>query len=135
MGARSAPDTASFTDSPRPIRLDGDHVTGFGNDVLVRVRRVVGSRFDDVMVNGNLSRRLWGSDGDDTIDGRGGDDVLDADYLARGVAVAMWGGFGDDQFYGGPGMEMVNAGWHRAGDVCFSELAESVGCEFLRRWP
>ncbi len=55
-------------------------------------------------------------------------------FVTRGVTVAMKGGFGDDRFYGGPGIELVNAGRHRAGDVCFSKLTESVGCEFLRRW-
>ena len=68
---------------------------GFGNDTLIGIENVVGSRGNDIL-RGDAGRTVLsgGGDGQDTLDGRAGNDVL---LLGNGLTDAF-GGDGNDLF-------------------------------------
>jgi Ca2+-binding RTX toxin-like protein len=79
-------DLAEFFESPGPVEgdLETDLVTGHGEDRLVGIEGLVGSSFDDVLLGDDASNLLVGEEGDDLIMARGsgpleglGADVLD----------------------------------------------------------
>ncbi|HEY7876052.1 MAG TPA: calcium-binding protein [Actinomycetota bacterium] len=133
----------SYGDAPRGVRVDlaARRATGWGNDVLKKVRGVSGSLFADVLIGDRNDNFLGGSDsfdeknndGHDVLRGKGGDD----DLYGLGGADDIYGGAGDDRLngdrqenysgpdklYGGPGR-----------DRCFyGERYE--GCERKRDEP
>ena len=62
--------------------------TGVGNDTLVSIEQVLGSRFADTLIGDAQSNRLWGYGGNDSLSGGAGFDFLN-------------GGAGDDTIDGG----------------------------------
>jgi Ca2+-binding RTX toxin-like protein len=78
-----------FTSSPGPVDVDlaDGTATGNGTDVIGGIEGVFGSPFADVL-EGDSQRNLFlGVGGDDTIDGREGDDAV-AYWLASGPVTA-----------------------------------------------
>ncbi|MGB6230565.1 MAG: hypothetical protein WBF53_10610, partial [Litorimonas sp.] len=66
-------------------------------DTFTGVENLEGSAFDDVLTGDDLSNRLYGGRGDDTVDGGGGDD-----YIVGGTGTdILTGGAGADTFYAG----------------------------------
>lgn len=48
----------------------------FGNDTLVNVENLIGSRGDDVITGSTVSNTLQGGEGNDTLNGKEGNDIL-----------------------------------------------------------
>ena len=69
-------DTVAYDFAPRGVHIDLAFgiATGWGRDFLVSVERAVGSAFDDYIHGDDGPNDLVGNDGNDLIDGRGGDD-------------------------------------------------------------
>jgi Ca2+-binding RTX toxin-like protein len=72
--------------------LTTGRASGEGRDRLLRVERIFGSRFDDVLTGDEHANSLSGSQGADSLRGRGGNDRLD-------------GNDGSDDLDGGPGSD------------------------------
>jgi Ca2+-binding RTX toxin-like protein len=101
-------------------RLDG--VAGASGDALgdtfISIERIIGSNFNDIFVGSNdfVTRDfIVAQDGDDTIYGLNGDDVLDGedgnDTLYGGAgADFLVGGLGNDNIYGGAGADDMRGG-------------------------
>jgi Ca2+-binding RTX toxin-like protein len=110
-------DTASFAGSPAPVSVNLTAGTSFGEgaDVisLGTVERVVGSRFNDLIVGNALPNVLNGQLGHDRIWGLGGNDSL-------------LGSSGNDLLNGGVGNDLANGSV--GFDACAAEV--EVSCEF-----
>lgn len=82
----------------RPIFVDlsaGYGLDGFGgNDTLIGIEGILGSRHADTILGGSAGERLRGNAGDDRLDGRAGDDEIH-------------GGAGDDTIQGGAGLDVA----------------------------
>ncbi|MCC5621937.1 calcium-binding protein [Nostoc sp. CHAB 5715] len=100
-------DTAVYFDASSGVGVDlsaGLVVGGSGNDTLVSIERVLGSRFSDVLIGSNANESFLGGFGDDSIDGGGGIDTVEYGFvgssvivdLANGVAI---GGAGTDSIF------------------------------------
>jgi Ca2+-binding RTX toxin-like protein len=128
-------DTASFAGSLATVtaRLETGTATGNGNDTLVHIENLIGSRLADSLTGNSLANTIWGGDGDDYIDGLEGDDILlgeagndtivgglGNDYLAGQAGNdrlfgndgrdTIEGGDGDDQIDGGAGNDLLYGG-------------------------
>ena len=101
------PDIASFT-TPWAVNVDlsaGTATTdGFGNDTLVGIEHLVGSRENDTLVGDAGDNLIIGNAGDDSMDGREGVDEV-AFFDARqsvvadlGAGTADAGAWGADEF-------------------------------------
>lgn len=78
--------------------------TGSGQDAIVQVEDVTGSRFADRIIGSIGDNTLSGLDADDTLTGAGG-----ADLLSGGNGLdTLLGGIGDDQLYAGSGNDVLN---------------------------
>jgi Ca2+-binding RTX toxin-like protein len=110
-------DRAAYWDASGPITVslvDGT-ATGDGTDTLSTIEGVHGSPYDDTITGNDADNfELFGNDGNDTIYGRAGNDLLN-------------GGNGDDTLYGeagydyldgGPGTNTVDGG--PDGDYCIN---------------
>ena len=89
-------DLVFFTDSPVPVsvNLAAGTAAGWGNDTILAVEAVRGSRFPDTLSGNGASNYLDGGPSADILDGRGGPDGLDGDA-------------GNDILRGGPGYDVV----------------------------
>jgi Ca2+-binding RTX toxin-like protein len=93
-------DTVYYGDARRNpvfVSLDGlanDGEAGEGDNVGVDVENVSGGSGDDTIIGSALPNRLIGGGGTDTIQGLGGDDVLDGDHLDGGPGADTMSGFG-----------------------------------------
>ncbi len=84
--------------------LDGTATGGAGNDLLTNFNQVRGSDFDDTLLGSDhedYTEMFEGRAGNDSIDGRGGFDMVRYDYASSGVTVnlvtgAVTGGAGND---------------------------------------
>lgn len=86
-----------------------------GNDTLINIERVFGSRGDDHISGTANGEDLYGYWGDDVIDGRGGDDTLygydDNDTLIGGAGNdTLYGQEGNDTLRGGAGDDHLDGG-------------------------
>jgi Ca2+-binding RTX toxin-like protein len=76
------------------VDLRSGTVDGPGQDTLIGINTVYGSRYDDVLRGDRHTNRLYGYAGDDVVAARGGrDDAI--------------GGPGNDQLDGGPGRDYL----------------------------
>lgn len=84
------------------VDLSAGTATGVGNgdDTLIGIEDVNGTRYADTVTGGLESNQLRGYNGDDTLVGGGGDDVLD-------------GGVDTDRLDGGPGTDTCRSGEQR----------------------
>jgi Ca2+-binding RTX toxin-like protein len=85
----------AFAPGPIAVDLGAGTASGWGEDVLVGVHNVMGSRFGDVM---------HGSSGVDCLDGDAGDDTL----LSLGGDDCLYGGAGADSIDGGAGSDLIS---------------------------
>ena len=74
---------------------------GSGNDTLISIERVIGSRFNDVLTGSNANEFFLGGLGNDTINGGGGVDTVEYNFVGSGVIVNLTtgsssGGGGND---------------------------------------
>jgi Ca2+-binding RTX toxin-like protein len=97
QGSKDAFVEVDYESSPEPVTVDlgAGTETGWGNDTLVRVTIVDGSKFDDTMKGSGGLNGLYGDAGNDTLSGLGGPDYLP-------------GGPGDDKIDGGPGYDWLD---------------------------
>jgi Ca2+-binding RTX toxin-like protein len=105
---------------------------GQGNDTLVSIRRVRGSRYHDYLVgddNDNVFHAgdgidtLKGGMGADTLRGEGGDDTLEGEQGPD----HLWAGDGDDHLVGGPGDDEIRG---EGGDGDWTSYADAP--DFVR---
>jgi len=102
-------DTISYRDAPAGVRvvLDGT-TTSSGEDTLRNIENADGSRFGDRLIGTDGPNTLIGLGGrGDSLEGRGGDDVLDIDEEAAGFTVPSGGT--DDTAAGGAGEDLIQA--------------------------
>ena len=90
---------------------------GSGNDVLLRIENVGGSRFGDVITGNNVANVISGGNGPDTVSGQEGDDLIfgnagndtirgddgEDEIHGDGGSDTLRGGNDDDDIFGGPG--------------------------------
>lgn len=88
---------------------------GQGQDVLVNVENLNGSRFDDGLVGNDLANTIWGGAGSDNLRGQSGDDTL-------------FGGEGDDTLQGGAGNDVLDGG-EGLDTVDFSDTSAGVSID------
>jgi Ca2+-binding RTX toxin-like protein len=88
-------DTASYFDSTSGVQVDlnlaGRQETGWGNDTLSGIERIIGSQFADRITGDNGDNVISSNGGGDTILAGGGDDLigtLDGDATVDGGAGA-----------------------------------------------
>jgi Ca2+-binding RTX toxin-like protein len=85
----------------------GTATDGFGDiDTLVSIEDAHGTFNGDMLMGSSVANRLVGYAGQDTISGRGGDDVL----LGREGADTISGGDGDDEIWGSQGADIIDGG-------------------------
>ncbi|HET7808119.1 MAG TPA: calcium-binding protein [Gaiellaceae bacterium] len=97
QGSKGSEVEADYEISPSPVtvNLGAGTATGWGNDTLVNVSSVWGSKFDDTLIGSARSDGLWGDAGNDTING-----LANMDDLG--------GGPGNDKLDGGTGPDLVD---------------------------
>lgn len=98
-------DVALYHDATSAIVADlgaGRVTGGSGNDTLVDIESIEGSRYDDRLIGSADADYFSGNRGDDHMSGGPGDDFMD-------------GGEGNDTFDGGPGVDLAHYMLTRAG--------------------
>lgn len=97
-------DTAVYFDAASAVNVNlstGVVTGGSGNDTLVSIERVLGSRFNDVLTGSAANESFLGGLGADTINGGGGIDTVEYGFVGSGVVVNLAtgltsGGAGND---------------------------------------
>ncbi|HEX8084269.1 MAG TPA: calcium-binding protein [Solirubrobacteraceae bacterium] len=91
----------------------GDGEIGEGDDVRGDVEYVTGGSGDDTLIGNDAGNQLGGLMGMDTLDGRGGDDIVEGDgaFLTELVDAGnvVIGGAGPDRLTGGEGPDDLRA--------------------------
>lgn len=102
--------TVSFLGSPSGVNINlltgtasGGHAAG---DRLINIQSVIGSGFADVIVGGTQSGRIWGGDGNDTIQAS----IAGGDYYGENGNDTISGADGADYIDGGPGADILSGG-------------------------
>jgi len=97
QGSKGSNVQVDYETSPAAVsvNLGAGTATGWGNDTLVNVTMVWGSKFDDTLVGSARDDGIWADAGNDTISGLGGMDDLE-------------GGPGNDTLDGGTGLDLVD---------------------------
>ena len=97
QGSKGSAVQADYEISPAAVtvNLGTGTATGWGNDTLVNVTSVWGSKFDDTLIGSARDNGIWGDAGNDTITGLGGMDDLG-------------GGPGNDMLDGGTGPDLAD---------------------------
>ncbi|WGM48763.1 hypothetical protein KOAAANKH_03670 [Brevundimonas sp. NIBR10] len=94
-------DTAVYSDLTIAVDLDlvGGRSVSAGQDTLISIENVYGSRWNDTLRGDTAANLLFGADGADVLIGRDGDDVL----VGGTGADVLTGGIGRDTFVFGAG--------------------------------
>jgi Ca2+-binding RTX toxin-like protein len=97
QGSKGSEVEADYEISPAAVtvNLGTGTATGWGNDTLVNVSSVWGSKFDDTLIGSAREDGIWGDAGNDTINGLAGMDDLG-------------GGPGNDKLDGGTGLDWLD---------------------------
>lgn len=115
QGAKDTFVEADYESSPEPVTANlGTQVeSGWGNDRLVNVMIVDGSRFDDALTGSTRMDGLYGGPGNDTLAGLDGNDFIGGGPGADKID----GGLGRDwlDYYDAPTGVHVGLGKHTAG--------------------
>ncbi|MCC5607532.1 hypothetical protein LC612_12225 [Nostoc sp. CHAB 5834] len=85
-------DTAVYFDASSAVNVNlstGVVIGGSGNDTLVSIERVLGSRFNDLLIGSNANESFLGGFGDDTINGGGGIDTVEYGFVGSRVIVDL----------------------------------------------
>ncbi len=88
-------DTATYASAGSAVNVNlatGQATGGAGNDTLIGIENVTGSRHNDTLVGNAAANALAGGAGNDTLDGGLGDDVLDGGAGTDTVTYAAAGG-------------------------------------------
>jgi Ca2+-binding RTX toxin-like protein len=124
VDSRRVPDTFSWSDSPRGVRVDLSGstgvATGFGRDLIQLDPRmgITGSAHADTIVGSANADRISGGDGGDQISGGGGNDEIYAesrdgtgrDTVDGGTGSDLIGSYaGPDDLRGGRGNDFIEA--------------------------
>ena len=88
------------------VNLATGIATGLGNDTLVSIENITGSRFNDTLTGSSVNNVIDGGAGNDQIYGGAGNDTL---YGGAGND-QIDGGSGNDVIYDGAGNDTVTAG-------------------------
>ncbi|MES2944573.1 MAG: calcium-binding protein [Pseudomonadota bacterium] len=88
---------------------------GSGNDTLVNIENIIGSRHNDTLIGNDQANQISGGTGSSLLDGAGGDDVLSD-------------GYGHDTLNGGAGADTMNGG---TGDNLY--IVDSLGDVVVER--
>lgn len=113
-------DTASYADASRAVRVNLSHsgvqnTVGAGNDILISIENLTGSKFDDTLTGDDGANGLVGGDGHDQIDGGMGADRLE-------------GGFGNDRYYvDDAGDQVIESSPFGGQDTVFAASAFTLG--------
>ncbi|SEM78420.1 Ca2+-binding protein, RTX toxin-related [Gemmobacter aquatilis] len=136
LNAGSGMDYADYSDSGSGVSIDLNTGLGGGGtaagDTLSGVDGIIGSGYNDTLLGfdgqgsgaDTYTNIFYGAAGNDSLDGRGGDDALyggaDHDTVLGGDGAdsvygdagndSVDGGAGNDQVYGGDGDDIVNGG-------------------------
>ncbi|HYN39719.1 MAG TPA: hypothetical protein VES39_10755, partial [Rhodospirillales bacterium] len=115
LDGRGGRDTASYADATQGVIVDlaAGTASGHGDDRLIGIEAVFGSRFDDVIGGDAGANWLAGRDNNDTIVGGDGTDT-------------MLGGAGDDRLDGGAGSDWLLGG---AGADVFRFAPQAVAAD------
>ena len=112
-------DTADYSGAGAAVSVDlsAGSASGAatGTDVLVAIKNVFGSAFDDSLIGNTDANTLWGYLGNDTLDGGDGNDLLlggpGNDFLAgQGGNDSLFGDDSDDTLTGGDGDDTLDGG-------------------------
>jgi Ca2+-binding RTX toxin-like protein len=105
-------DTASYAPAPTGVTVNllTGTASGHGNDSLVAVEDVIGSRFADSITGEGKGNRLRAGGGNDAVHGQGGNDIVGGgsgnDTMTGGErSDRLDGGVGTDSLDGGPGTD------------------------------
>ncbi len=98
-------DTVVYFDATSAVNVNlstGVVSGGSGSDSLASIERVLGSRFNDVLIGSSANQSFLGGFGDDTINGGGGIDTVEYGFVGSGVTVNLAsgvasGGAGNDE--------------------------------------
>ncbi|MBD2691290.1 calcium-binding protein [Anabaena catenula] len=85
-------DTVVYFDATSAVNVNlstGVVTGGSGNDTLVSIERVFGSRFNDVLTGSAANESFLGGFGADTINGGGGIDTVEYGFVGSGVVVNL----------------------------------------------
>lgn len=100
-------DTAVYFDATSAVNVNlatGVVTGGSGNDTLISIERIIGSRFDDTLVGSAANDTFLGGLGNDTINGAGGIDTVEYDFVGSGVTVNLTTGLAS----GGGGNDVIS---------------------------
>lgn len=102
-------DIISYGGADRRVFVSEDGRENDGRQLLDRdivesdIETIIGSRFDDILTGSGIANNLIGADGDDRLQGGGGNDVFDEGGSENG----------SDTFVGGAGFDQVGYGLRR----------------------
>jgi Ca2+-binding RTX toxin-like protein len=100
LNGRQGDDTVTYKNSKtKVVAILNVKTPGKGNDVLLAIENVIGSRFADSLTGDGHANVLTGQGGPDVLKGLGGDDQLDG----KGGKDHVNGGAGTDTCLVGPG--------------------------------
>jgi hypothetical protein len=90
LNGMAGTDTASYAEAAGPVTVNlglaGAQATGMGNDRLVSIENLAGSRFNDRLSGNGGANRLDGGAGSDTLAGGDGDDTYVVDRATDIIA-------------------------------------------------
>ncbi|MDO7835251.1 calcium-binding protein [Sphingobium sp. HBC34] len=92
IDGRGGLDTASYLDAASAVSVNltlGTATGGSGSDTLVSIERVIGSRFNDMLLGSAANEFFVGGQGNDTINGGGGIDTVEYGNVGFGVEVNL----------------------------------------------
>jgi Ca2+-binding RTX toxin-like protein len=134
LDGRDGRDTVVYYDAPQAVTVDleASVADGHRRDTLVVVESVVGSRFGDVLRGDGRDNWLTGREGDDLLDGRGGNDVASFAYAGLGVSVRLENGPGSGQGHAtGEGTDTLIAIEGAVGSTHADVLSRSADANWL----
>ncbi|MBG1266459.1 calcium-binding protein [Nostoc sp. WHI] len=100
-------DTAVYFDASSAVNVNlstGVVTGGSGGDTLISIERVLGSRFNDVLTGSGANESFLGGLGADNINGGGGIDTVEYDFVGSRVVVDLANGFAT----GGAGTDFIS---------------------------
>lgn len=124
-------DTASYAEATSPnatgVTVNLTNTTAAqntvraGNDTLIGIENIVGSRYKDILTGNGAANKIWGGANGDKLVGNGGADQL----FGEDGNDTLLGGLGNDILVGGKGKDLLTGG--SGNDVFdFNAIGESV---------
>lgn len=123
-------DTAVYFDASSEVNVNlstGLVTGGSGTDTLISIERVLGSRFDDVLIGSNANESFLGGFGDDIINGGGGIDTVEYGFVGSRVVVDLDSGFAT----GGAGTDFISNVENIKGSIFDDILTGNFGANVI----